>query len=286
MTSRLDSVVGNRCGVAASIKRVRGGRGLGDALYVRPIVDHLIRSGERVKVLTDYKEVFLGSGASVLPFERVRVDVTAHYVGGKGKIGTTQWEDVCASAKVPSTLPLRIDWPVRNRAMIDGLRAQAGRRPMVLVHGGRRPMNRLDGFGMELLPAKAAFDVVLDELRDCFLVQIGKASQLYPLKTDVDLNGSTSVADVLDLGVSCAAVVAQCSFAVPLAEVFDKPLLAIWGGKISSSRELFVRSTTPQKVLSASTDYFVMDDWDAALLRSASRVFRSFLETPAWALAS
>lgn len=251
------------------ILRIRGGRGLGDSIYVRPIAEHFVKQGASVLVLTDHPLVFLGSGVPCRPFERIKVDVTAHYVGYKRQPGTTQWEDVCASSGIP-TIPLRFNWEVRNHTMISGLKAQAGGRPMVLVHGGRRPMGRMDGFGMELLPRKEAFDAVLRALRDCFLIQVGRADEVYPLRAEVNLNGNTTVADLLDLGRCCAGVVAQCSFAIPLAEVFDKPLLAIWGAGISTSREPFVRSTTPIKVLSAPRDRFVMDDWDPEVLRDCA----------------
>lgn len=265
-----DSVAGG--GVTASMRVVRGGRGLGDALYVRPVTDYLLRTRMRVKVLTDYPDVYRGSRVIIAPFQRVRVDVCAHYVGGKGRAGTTQWEDVCSAAGVP-LLPLAFPWTVRNPAMVAGLRAQAGGRPLVLVHGGRAPMGRTDGFGMELMPVKSAFDAVLDELRSCLLVQVGKANELYRLDCEVNLNGSTSVSDVLDLGVSCDAVVAQCSFAVPLAEVFGKPLLAVWGSAHERSRELFVRQTTPYKVLSASDDRFVWDDSHPDDIRRTTRAW-------------
>jgi hypothetical protein len=267
-----DSVSGGKAGIVKQV-RVRGGRGLGDSLYVRPIVDELVRRGDAVTVLTDYPHVFLGSGAKMRPFERIRVDVTAHYVGGKRNPKTTQWEDVCESANV--RVPLRFKWRTMNPSLIKGFRAEAADRPIVLVHGGRLPMERTDGFGIELLPKKEAFDIVMNELKKCFVIQIGNSSQIYQIRANVNLNGKTSVADVLDLGAECDAVIAQCSFAVPLAEVFGKPLLAIWGSKISSSREAFVRCTTPLKVLSSVNDYFVMDDWPETLIADSARSFLS-----------
>lgn len=256
-----------------SIKRVRGGRGLGDALYVRAIVDHLAREGAKLSILSDYPQVFIGAKAhSVRPFERIRVDVTAHYVGGKKNPATTQWQDVCESVGVDA--PLRVDWKPQSKELARSIRERAHGRPVILVHGGRRPMDRRDGFGIELMPSKTIFDLVLDELSDCFLVQIGRAEKLYELKCSLDLNGSTSVADLLDIALlACDGVVAQCSFAIPLAEVFDRPLLAVWGSNYQFSREPFIRQTSPKKVLSGKKDCYVMDNWDAALIREAARMW-------------
>lgn len=254
------------------MKRIRGGRGLGDAIYLRPITEHFVRAGDPVTVLSDYADVFIGSGAAVEPFNRNAGNVVAHYVQGKATAGTTQWQDVCRSAGV--AVPLRFNWNVRNVDLVTRLAREAAGRPIVLVHGGRAPMGRTDGFGMELLPKQAAFEAALDELAGCFLVQVGKAEQIYKLRAHVDLNGTTSVSDLLDIAVACEGVVAQCSFAIPLAEVFDKPLLAIWSARARRSPQEFVRLTTPQKVLSGPRDNYVVDHWPEKQIREVARAFR------------
>ena len=257
------------------MKRIRGGSGLGDAIYLRSIVEHFIRKGEVVTVCCGYPSVFDGTGATVLPFDRFNIDVLAHYTAGKRKLGTNQWQDICLSAGVE--VPLRFDWTVKNPALIQRLHTQAAGRPLVIVHGGRAPMARVDGFGKELLPEREAFDAALAALSDCFLVQVGKADQVYPLKADVDLNGSTSVSDLLDLGASCDAIVGQCSFVIPLAEAFDKPLLVVWASAgMSPARHYYISSITPSKVLSKPSSKFVMDDWTQQKIREVVRAFRNF----------
>lgn len=254
------------------MNKIRGGRGLGDALYIRPIAEALVKSGGPVVALSDYADVFNGSGARVEPFNRNGGNIIAHYVHGKQNPHTTQWQDVCRSAGI--TVPLRFEWKTRTTVLLDGLREQAAGRPIIIVHGGRAPMDRMDGFGMELLPEKSAFHAALNALDDCYLVQVGKAPQIYPLPTHVDLNGSTSVADLLDIASICDGIVAQCSFAIPLAEVFDKPLLAIWSAKAAKSATEFIALTTPKKVLSSPRDTYVMDSWTAKNIREVVREFR------------
>lgn len=257
--------------------RIRGGRGLGDSLYVRPIVDYLRRLGERVTALSDYPDVFLGSGAEVQPFTRQGVNLLAHYTSGKSNPKTTQWQDVLRSARMPGALPLRFAWPVRNQALVDALLARAAGRPLVLVHGGREPMNRRDGFGLELMPGRAAFVTALESLADCFLVRVGRGPQLYELPADADLNGDTTVSDLLDVASQCAGIVAQCSFAVPLAECFDRPLLAVWSARGLVSREEYVRLITPRKILCGARDSFVMDDWQNDQIKESAIAFRGMV---------
>lgn len=257
--------------------RIRGGRGLGDSLYVRPIVDYLVRLGERVVALSDYPDVFLGSGADVQPFTRQGVNLLAHYTSGMGNPQSTQWQDVLRSARMPPGLPLRFAWTVRNPTLVDALRVRAAGRPLVLVHGGKEPMNRTDGFGLELMPERWAFVTALDTLRDCFVIRIGKGPRLYELPADADLDGGTTVADLLDVASQCAGIVAQCSFAVPLAEVFDKPLLAIWSARGLVAREPYVRQITPRKVLCGERDSFVTDDWSPERVKEVTSAFHAVL---------
>jgi hypothetical protein len=262
---------------------IRGGQGLGDAIYVRAVAEHFMREGYRVSVWSGHRDVFIGAGVQVQPFNRSGADVVAHYVGGKDRAGTTQWQDVCLQAGVPLATPLRFDWQVQNPQLLYREVPKAKGRPLVLVHGGRMPMDRKDGFGREMLPNQRAFAAVLAELRElgCWLVQVGKAEQMYQLDVDVNLNGQTTVAELIDLASACDAVVAQCSFMVPLAEALDKPLLAVWAAAGLASSEPFIAKTTPQKVLSGPHDRFVMDDLPGRYLEREARAFWIQWETGA-----
>ena len=260
--------------------RIRGGSGLGDALYVRPIAEHYARAGALVQVLSDWPDVFLGAGVEVAPFAKQNVDVVAHYAPYKRVPGSTQWEDVCRCAKLGAPLPLRIDWTIRNTALVARLKRQAGKRPLVLVHSGREPMGRRDRFGIELLPQREAFEAALAACGDCCLVQVGRAAQLYPLTPESNLNGNTTVADLIDVAWACDAWVAQCSFAVPLAEAFGKPLLAIWSAAGLASKQRYISTITPEKVLSAPSSHYVVDDWPIERIAATARAFREALNEP------
>ena len=254
------------------MKRVRGGAGLGDAIYLRPIVEYLL-AADRVTVCTDYGEVFLNCDCAVEPFRRNGVDVLAHYTAGKCNPDTTQYQDMLNAARITQPVPLCFSWTVRNQDLVDDLEQQAAGRPLILVHGGRAPYGRIDGFGMELVPTRDAFNTALRALSDSFTVQVGKAAQIYPLRTTLDLNGRTSVSDLLDIASVCDGVVAMCSWAVPAAEVFDRPLLAVWSARGLASAEPYVSQTTPRKILSKPSSRYVMDDWEPARIREAARAF-------------
>lgn len=252
--------------------RIRGASGIGDAIYLRAVVDHFIRKGERVTVCNDHKDVFLGLDCTVEPFRRDKVDKHAVYTTRKKFPGTNQWQDVCIQAGIPYE-PLTITWTCRNAELIDNLRRRAEGRALVLVHGGRTPMGRKDGFGKELLPEQRAFAAVLNGFRDCFMVRIGHGPE-YPLPVHADLNGKTTIADMLDLGQACDAVVGQCSLAIPLAEGFGKPAMFVWAAAGLKAPSDYIRQIRPEKILSSPRSAFVMDDWTDAQIQEEVNAFR------------
>jgi hypothetical protein len=258
--------------------RVRGNSGIGDAIYTRAVVEFLLRQGDKVTVCSDHPDVYLGLDCKIEPFRRSAVDLHAVYTTRKKFNDTNQWQDVCAVSSLPRDLPLSITWTCRNEALVADLRRGAEGRPLVLVHGGRTPMGRTDGFGRELLPQRRAFEAVLNRMRDCYIVRIGKGADAYPLPVNVDLNGKTSVADILDLGQACDGVVAQCSLAVPLAEAFDKPAMFVWAAAgLQKTSVQFISRIAPAKVLSKSTSAFVLDSWPDAEILAEVDAFRLLL---------
>lgn len=271
----MNAVSGARNPPPPVITRIRGGSGLGDSLYLRPICEFLVRNGHLVTACTNFPDVFIGSGAMVEPFRRDRVDMIAHYVGGKNNPTTTLWQDLCNHAGV--SVPLRFDWTPRGGALLKRIRRGANGRPVLLVHGGREPMGRRDKFGIELLPFEGAFNATIAAIDDCFKVRIGRGDQLYPVACDLDLTNNTTVADVLDIAAVSAGVVSMCGFPVPLAEALDKPALFIWSSRGLASAHQFIKTVTPAKILSKGSSRFVVDDWPVELLQESARQFREAL---------
>lgn len=256
------------------MRSIRCASGLGDSVYLRAIADHLAAAGEEITALSNYPEIFAGSPCRVEPFRRERVDIVAHYVMGKANPGTTQWDDVRIAAGVRDPIPLAFDWRIQNGELVDGVRERADGLPVVLVQGGRTPMARTDGFGKELLPDRQAFEAAIDAIRGrCYLVAVGKAEPVYRVLVDEDLTGQTSVADLLDLFKACNAAVSQVGYAVPMAEVFDIPLLVVWADSGLKSREPYVARITPSKIFSKPTSAFVVDDWEPARIAEHAHRF-------------
>lgn len=258
---------------------IRGASGLGDSVYLRPIVEHFARAGRKPVALSNYPEIFAGADCTVEPFRRERVDVVAHYVMGKANPATTQFEDMVRAAGIAEPVPLSFDWHVQNPRLVRGVRANADGRPVVLVHGGRAPMARTDGFGKELLPEEDAFRALVAALPDCHRVGVGAIGEVYPIPVDEDLRGETTVSDLLDLFATCDGAVGQCSFVIPMAEVFDRPLLVLWARRGLACSNEYINRITPQKILHKPTSRFVIDDAGEDEIREAARAFRDAIRS-------
>lgn len=263
------------------MKRIRAGSGLGDAIYLRSIVVRFLEQGHLLEVLSDYPDVFAGLPVKTNEFSRARIDIIAHYTSRKSQPSSTQFQDMCASALVAWPVPLHIDWETRNAGLLRDVRSLAGERKVMLMHGGRAPMARTDGFGAELLPRAEVMNLALEAVAsrgNWFLVQVGQGKQVYPLRCDLDLQNQTSVTDLFDLAQFCDAVLSPCCFMVPLAESFSKKILAIWSAAGLSSMQSFISSVTPAKVLERRgvTSHFVVDAEKSETIREKVHAFCDF----------
>ena len=242
-------------------RSIRGGMGLGDALYVQAVARHLVMKGERLRVHTSWPDVFrpLGDNVEIAPFTRLGVNILAHYSLRKGRAETTQFQDVCLTAGIREPVELKLDWTPTS-CIGDDLKARG--RPIVCVQLPRAPMGRKDGFGAELLPDCGVIQKMIDEIKGTALVvQIGSGVPLYRFSgIDVDLANRTTVAELLDVALAADAFLGYVSFIVPLAESLGKPALLVWSRKGLKAGHLYVRQITPKKVLHAPRSSHVFDD--------------------------
>jgi len=241
------------------MRSIRGGSGLGDAIYVQAIARHLVRKGERLQVCSAWPDVFrpLGDSVEVVPFRRGGVDILAHYSLRKPIDGTTQFQDCCIQAGITEPVELRLDWqPSSVPIMRNGL-------PVVCVQLPRAPMNRRDGFGSELLPDCRVIQTLIDELSGrALIVLIGSGKPLFKFTgIDVDLSNSTTVPELFDMAHMADAFIGYPSFIIPLAEALDKPSLLVWSSRGLRAPQKYVRQITPRKVLHKPSSHHVVDDW-------------------------
>jgi hypothetical protein len=252
---------------------IRSGRGLGDALYLQGVARHLVEKGQDVEVCTGWPDVFrpLADKVRVSPFRKDRLDRVAHYVSRKTIKDTDQFTDCCKSAGIDEPVDFRLDWQVVSPVWKEMIS-----HPLVLVQLPREPMDRKDGYGMELLPDCRTIQRAIDMLRErgVKVVQIGKGEPLYTFRNlTADLSNMTSVTDVLDLASLADGMLGYCSFMAPLAECLNRPALLVWSRRGLRSNNPFIRQIVPTKIFNKPSSRAVMDDCSDQELTEAVDAF-------------
>lgn len=254
------------------MRSIRSGRGLGDNIYLQSIVRHLINQGEALEVCTDWPDLFrpFGDGAQISPFRRTDIALVAHYTSRKEIAGTDQFRDCCLAVGIERDISLSLEWqPSRSELVPES------ELPVVLVQMYREPFDRNDGFGLDLLPRPDAIQQLIDALSgEALIVQVGRGKARHSFfGIDVDLVGKTSVPQLLDLACRAGGFLGYCSFFAPLAEALDAPALFAWSRRGLRSREPYIRSITPAKILGKSSSRAVMDDDNDMVMIEAAHAF-------------
>jgi hypothetical protein len=242
------------------MKTIRCGRGLGDSLYLQSVVRHLVEKGNRLRVKSDFPDLFRHlPRVEVKPFDR-RADIVAHYASSRGNTKTTQFQDCCQRAGITEPVELRLDWTATDEQFLPSLRDLP--RPIVLVQLPRAPMARTDGFGMELLPDCRVIQRAINLLRSrCVIVQVGAGTPLFRFDgIDLDLANKTTVRQLVDVASIADGFLGYCSFLIPLAESLSKPALVVWSSRGLKSGHLLIRQITPKKIIEKPSTVAVIDN--------------------------
>lgn len=254
-----------------NVLSIRGGSGLGDAIYVQSVVRHLVEQGRQLEVCTAWPDVFrpVADKVRFSPFRRGNVTYVAHYADRRGVVGTTQFEDCCIKAGVPKDVDLRLDWTPLNGGLVQQLRGI--RKPIVVVQMPRAPFGRVDGQYTEFAPQWGRVQQAIDLIgRRAFTIMVGSGvPDVKYSGIDLDLSNQTSVSDLIDVGYAAHGFLGQCSFIIPLAESFRKPVQLIWSRAGLKSRHEVIRQMTPAKILHRPISHAVIDDCSDSELRQA-----------------
>lgn len=255
---------------------IRGGNGLGDAIYVQSIARHLLKKGNAVEVCTRWPDVFsqLDGAVRTSPFRRDRITHLAHYTARKGMAGTSQFQDCCYQAGIHEPVQLCLGWRITEPDLAARVRGD-GLRPVIGVSVPRTPMGRTDGFGKEVLPDCRVIQKVIDAMgHRARFVQVGGGHPLFRFGgIDLDLVNKTTVPQLFDVASACDGFLGYCSFLVPLAEALDRPSLWIWSRRGLTCSTAYVRRIAPQKVLHSVKSQHIVDDATQKNIEAAAAEF-------------
>lgn len=267
--------------------RIRAGSGLGDGIYLYSIVKYLANENKKtpIKVFCKWKDVFLplGDRVTVEEFSRANINTLAHYSMRKQIKGTNQFEDMWIQAGIDkSKVKADFDWtpkigPQRDD-LVPAIKAAAKGKPILIVRLPTKPMGRTDNFGIELLPMIEPFARTLRYLKKRFFtVQIGAGEDMVGIPQDLldlDMANKTTLPQMFDIAYHADAFFGQCSFIIPLSEGMAKPGLICFSERGMKSKDKFISSITPEKIIHRKDilKTFIDTDSEASIFAACDKV--------------
>lgn len=209
-------------------------KGLGDAIYLRAIVLHLLARGETVKIFTPWGEVFSDLPVIIAAADEFSDDDDLHHAMAclhcrvPAIMSLGRFRLTCLQARITEPVDLKIDWKVRNAALVSHVRNQANGRAILLY----QPQKISKNSDQELTrPRRDSFDHQVGNLDSFFRIKIGGPTFVSDtgLPCELDLFGKTSVSDVFDIATTSNLIFGEASCFLPsLAEALDKPFVCMF----------------------------------------------------------
>lgn len=229
-------------------------KGLGDAIYLRAVVLHLLALGERVKVYTPWPDVFVGLPIEIAPpAASGSSDWNLHSVTAclHCEVPLIRAMDkftlACAQAGIAERIELKINWVTRNTGLVEDIkRRAAGRRVMIYqtVKRARNPVQEM------WQPHRAAFNRFVAGQKDCFRVKLGHPDFTVTdesAECEIDLAGKVSVTDVFDIASAAALIFGEDCFLPVLAQAMDRPFVCMFSSRGLNSNQRKIFCLTPER---------------------------------------
>jgi hypothetical protein len=224
--------------------------GLGDAIYLRAIVLHLLKRGEGVAVFTKWRDVF-----SDLPVQiRETPEAAAHQVrylhNSSDRAlpkGMTDFAMRCRQAGIKEPVELRMDWQVRNPALLDQIKRDAAGRKILVYQCARQVRSEASAL---LKPRRAVFNKFIADHDDYYRIKIGHPPHVeddQEAKCELDLFGKAFIHDSFDIGTIGDLLFGQHCFVLCMAEAMNKPYVCMFARAALKSNMPQANTTTPDR---------------------------------------
>lgn len=245
---------------------ITASKGLGDAIYLRAIVLHLIERRERVVVFTQWPDLFSDLPVEVKPLTCRTGDEDLRHakpclhcrIAAVGHLDA--FSMACLQAGITEPVRLRMDWVPRNRALVERVRRAAAGRPILAF----QPLKRATTLSQALeRPDRAAYARFIAREVDCFRVKLG-----HPRYTqdsghpacDLDLFGALSVTDALDVLAISARAFGEPCYVTIAAEAMGKPFTCMFSRRGVDSGHRYASNLKPSRTFHGDLGRAVFDD--------------------------
>jgi len=228
-------------------------KGLGDAIYLRAVVVHLMKS-EPITVYTRWPEVFFDLPVKVRGIESIGEadDLRSVAYTMRAPMTECMFDARCRVAGLEPPIDMRLDWPIRNTSLVSSVREQAAGRTVIVYQPQK----------MDLLsPDERSFKYALTGF-DGFRVKVGRSPYVTDadLPCELDLLDKTSVLDAIDLCASADRVFGELCWLMPAAECLGKPFVCMFSHRAMASDE-WVKNIDPRIIFRGSSQSEILFDY-------------------------
>lgn len=228
---------------------IRGPKGLGDAVHLRAAVLHLLHRGEEVKVFTKFPEVFAGLPVVTGPMAEGDAFEDLLHFGYQimREDDTSNFTAACRRAGLNEPIELRIDWQVRNQALVNSIIDMAAGRKVFVYQTrkiARNPAQEL------LRPNLKAYNGFIAEHREHFRIRLGHppyVEQDRSAPCELDLLGKSSIPDAFDIATIGDMFFGESCYVPMVGEANDKRYAIMFTRRALAS-DCRIRNMTPARL--------------------------------------
>jgi hypothetical protein len=232
---------------------IKGPSGLGDAIYLYPVVKWYTARYDKVIVRSFYPELFQNiKNVEVEPFRaKGDINLKCSYTKRKYTAGTSQFEDIVIGAEIKEALDFKIDWEIKNKGIEEIIRKEVKGKKVCIITAPYEPFAREDKWGKLLRIKSGMMQTIVDKYRDkVFFIQVGGRFTLTEIKgTQLNLINKISVSDLIDLVCVGDIGLSQIGNMLPICESLGKKNFLFFAETGLKCDNKFISSITPEKII-------------------------------------
>lgn len=239
-------------------------KGLGDAIYLRAVAEHLLSQGKQLKLWTRWRDIF-----SDLPVDIATDKEMADLENKKDKpehhklnavtaclhcrvpyiMGLDKFTLACLQAGIEEPIELKINWHTADYNLISTIKEKANGKPIMVyqpLRKGRTPDDEV------MRPKQEAFTAFINSKTDYFKIKLGHFDYLNDsrnLACDLNFIDKTTPAEALDIVSIADLVVGENCYLPIVAQAMDRKFVLMMARAAAQSERPKVHGVLPHRMV-------------------------------------
>lgn len=232
---------------------INASKGLGDAIYLRAVVLHMLERGQKLTVYTGWPDVFRDLPVLIKGLSDVTGDEDWHHAKPCLHCRMSEMRNMdvfrmaCRQAGIDEPVELRMQWQQKNVALVDRIRTAAAGRKIFIYQPHKKVFNRNQAL---VRPARQAFADYISRASEYFRVRVGHPAFLDEDYggSELDLFGRISVTDLFDIGSISDVVFSEPSALTAMAQAMGKTTVCMFSREGLESGRNYVGNVKPERI--------------------------------------